>query len=269
MTKRMVFFGHHKAGSSWLNAMFWNLFADKGIRYKVFEFFEKKDENWLSNVRENQIIGVGISNATASDVSKFEGFDQLLHVVRDPRDMVISAYYSHRDSHPLFPGLAEERALLQKSDYAEGLKIVIDGIMSKTFKEMQDWPLHLTKNLKFEDVKSDFSIISGEINKGSAMNSMTQKRSFLSSLINQSMVRAGTGNPFAHKNDIVWSEPRLNFHLNRYKRKREKEKKKALRSGETPHYRSGKSGQWQQGMPDEVQAHFSKRFPGLVEKYQY
>jgi hypothetical protein len=45
------------------------------------------------------------------------------HVVRDPRDILVSAYFSHKHSHPSdkWPELEPHRALLQTLSLAEGL----------------------------------------------------------------------------------------------------------------------------------------------------
>lgn len=268
--KRFVFFGHHKAGSSWLNAMFWNLFADKGIRYKVFQSLDESGKKWLADIKDKRVVGVGVSNAMASDVASFKEFDKLIHVVRDPRDMAISAYYSHRDSHPLFPGLAEERERLLQVDYTEGLKVVIDGLMSKTFGEMLQWPLHVTENLKFEDIKANFAKIAGVINGNSAEEDESfGTESLLATFINQALVRTGFGNPCARERDFFLSKSGIIFHSARYKRQREKNKQSASVTGKTPHYRSGKSDQWRSEMPREIQEYFHTKYPGLVEKYQY
>lgn len=178
--------------------------------------------------------------------------------------MVISAYYSHRDSHPLFPGLAEERKRLQEVEYTEGLKIIIDGIMSTTFHNMLDWPLELTINHKFEDVKSDLSKI-----KQSILPSPHENRPLLLSSANQALVRLGLQNPFALNHDFEWTKGSIDFHSNRYIRRRKTQKKSAERLGKTSHYQLGASNQWRKDMPEEVQNYFSEKFPGLVEKYNY
>lgn len=52
-----------------------------------------------------------------------------LHIIRDPRDLVVSAYYSHRNSHRVddsWPVLAEHRARLRDLDAAAGLLAEIE-----------------------------------------------------------------------------------------------------------------------------------------------
>jgi len=50
------------------------------------------------------------------------------HVIRDPRDLIVSAYFSHMYSHPvrMWPGLAEHRSRLQSVDETAGLLLEIE-----------------------------------------------------------------------------------------------------------------------------------------------
>lgn len=62
------------------------------------------------------------------------------HVVRDPRDLIVSAYYSHLYSHSLetWPGLAEHRRRLQATDQSAGLLLEMD-FSRRVLSDMGDW----------------------------------------------------------------------------------------------------------------------------------
>ena len=70
-------------------------------------------------------------------------------MIRDPRDVVVSGYYSHRHSHPLgsWVELAEHRRRLQAVTPEEGLLLEIDfsarlrteGIDLEPFRSLSQW----------------------------------------------------------------------------------------------------------------------------------
>jgi Sulfotransferase domain len=64
----------------------------------------------------------------------FRGF----HIVRDPRDIVVSAYFSHLYSHKPFDGLAERRDRLQAVSKKEGLLLELENRQYE-FRAMFDW----------------------------------------------------------------------------------------------------------------------------------
>lgn len=86
------------------------------------------------------------------------------HVVRDARDLAISAYYSHFNSHETkeWPELAPHRAKLAELDFEEGLmldleftdRLPTDGHDISVFRALDEWNYHQpnTLELKFEEV---------------------------------------------------------------------------------------------------------------------
>ena len=66
----------------------------------------------------------------------FRGF----HVVRDPRDVVVSGYFSHRNSHPTedWPELVPHREKLQAVSKEEGLSLEMD-FSREWLDHMRDW----------------------------------------------------------------------------------------------------------------------------------
>jgi Sulfotransferase domain len=64
----------------------------------------------------------------------FRGF----HIVRDPRDIVVSAYFSHLYSHKPFEGLAERRERLQAVSKKDGLLLELENRQYE-FRAMLDW----------------------------------------------------------------------------------------------------------------------------------
>jgi hypothetical protein len=97
------------------------------------------------------------------DLNRFRG----VHVIRDPRDIAVSAYFSHRNSHSTeyWPELIGFRQILQKLPKDEGLlenmkftdRLPIDGWDVMLFDQMKDWN-YKSKNvleMRFEDLVRD------------------------------------------------------------------------------------------------------------------
>ena len=129
----LVFYGHHKAATSWLSGNFVNLARDAGWQSCGLNQLHFGEEE-RARVQECEASGRSTfylaTNSCWEDRECFPN-SKGIHLIRDPKDMIISAYYSHRDTHPLFPGLAEERAKLQEASFEDGLVIVIEGITAR------------------------------------------------------------------------------------------------------------------------------------------
>jgi hypothetical protein len=76
-------------------------------------------------------------NADARFVAPLENM-RGFHVVRDPRDVVVSAYFSHLHSHPIHGKLGEHRETLKSISESEGLMLELEGRVHQ-FRAMSDW----------------------------------------------------------------------------------------------------------------------------------
>jgi hypothetical protein len=127
-----VFFGHHKAASTWI----FNLCS--AICERLDLSFEANPE--LGNGSHPTADFLAFGNASIEQVQKlgdFRGF----HVIRDPRDIVVSAYFSHKYSHPMedYDWLSEARTALQAMQQEEGIRYSIDWRYEQ-FSRMGNWP---------------------------------------------------------------------------------------------------------------------------------
>jgi len=84
-------------------------------------------------------------------------FHRGFHVVRDPRDVVVSAYFSHKHSHRLGPWLTQEyRDRLVMLSEEEGILIEMERC-SHQFQAMGGWDYanQAVLELRMEDMTSD------------------------------------------------------------------------------------------------------------------
>src|SRR5579862_2201277 len=96
-----LFLGHHKCASCWTSDIVLELCATLRWCYWSIDhpgpFARVGLPRWAA---DNRIDVVGFLNARPEllpDDPDLRGF----HVIRDPRDLCVSAYWSHRNSHPV------------------------------------------------------------------------------------------------------------------------------------------------------------------------
>lgn len=150
----LAYFGHHKSASTWLSDISRELCAATGLGYAhvtnprqfggdLRAFCSRKDLDFLT-----------YSNANRRFVSTLDNF-RAFHVIRDPRDIVVSSYFSHLHSHPTtnWPELVEHRSQLQNVDKARGLYLVID-FLQDVMEDLATWDYADPRvlELKMEDV---------------------------------------------------------------------------------------------------------------------
>jgi hypothetical protein len=115
----------------------------KTFRHNLHEFCSQNKTDFLV-----------YSNANREHLSTLENF-RGFHVIRDPRDIVVSSYFSHLYSHPTagWDYLVKHRQELQSLTKDEGLLLEILECRRKQFEEMYKWDYDLPniRELKMED----------------------------------------------------------------------------------------------------------------------
>lgn len=143
-----AFFGHHKAGTMWVCGVLRALCAQLGwttsYHYspKSFGFDLPR---FLAPGDVDVLLYVNADARFVDLVENLRGF----HVIRDPRDVAVSAYFSHLHSHPTdgWPELVELRSELERLPKAEGLMrdleftrdLQTDGVALRPFECMRSW----------------------------------------------------------------------------------------------------------------------------------
>ena len=137
-----VFIGHHKCGTTWMNAIIGDTCSLTGRSFAIVHNPEQFKHSIVDFVRQQKIDFLSYncsSVAYLNDLDKITGF----HVIRDPRDLIVSSYYSSLYSHPTnkgkFKGVVYRRERLKKaSSLEEGLFMEIDH-MDHVLQGMFDW----------------------------------------------------------------------------------------------------------------------------------
>jgi hypothetical protein len=137
---RCAFFGHHKCATQWIKAILADICATTHLRmFEVSRINEWDFADLRALVHCFRPDVLVYSNAEIGQVRllpSLRGF----HVIRDPRDLIVSAYFSHLHSHSLatWPGLAEHRRRLQATDKSAGLLLEMD-FSRRVLDDMAEW----------------------------------------------------------------------------------------------------------------------------------
>ena len=236
-----VFLLYNKCDSQWIKNVFWRLDVQN-----QFLFMGSKEPEKKTRVLRNEIgtdarfPAVGMwENINVEDKkfkSLFPPVSKTVTIIRDPRDILISGYYSHKKSHPVIEGLWKDlpvqRSVLLKLNKEEGLLSTID-FLAYQFNNLK----HLYKSkvtfFLFEDiVDNPYKLVKNILN--------------------------------------VWGMKATNI-----KQVVDKFTLENLKSGKikTPpfnsdHYRSGRPGEWKDVLSEKVLNKFNKKYPNLIDEYE-
>ena len=116
---KRLFLGHHKCGSSWLKNVFQAACDQAGLKDEVCWLGDTLPLNW--HFQEPWLKRIAIQrkeflDPKTSAISHINAYPALIadlgnsiykafHVIRDPRDVLVSGYFSHLNTHRVGPDL--------------------------------------------------------------------------------------------------------------------------------------------------------------------
>ena len=76
-----------------------------------------------------------------------------IHILRNPLDIIVSAYYSHRQTHPVeyWPMLAKQRNILLTASEHDGMLLTLSFLERDDFDANSVGPLHAIRHWDFND----------------------------------------------------------------------------------------------------------------------
>lgn len=136
-----AFFGHHKCATGWIDQILREVCFHIGLHFDIVALpvDYQRYGSLEAYVRHEQVDFLSYINADekqAAGLPLYRG----IHVVRDPRDVLVSAYFSHRNSHPTdhWPELEPHRDRLRSLSKEEGLFAEME-FSRPEFDEMHRW----------------------------------------------------------------------------------------------------------------------------------
>ena len=139
-TPRCAYFGHHKCATQWITAILADICATTHLR--MFEVSRIEEWDFADLRALVQCFRPDVLVYPNAEIGQVKLLPQLrgFHVIRDPRDLIVSAYFSHLHSHSLatWPRLAEHRRRLQAADKSAGLLLEME-FSRRVLADIADW----------------------------------------------------------------------------------------------------------------------------------
>lgn len=133
----LAYFGHHKCATQWMKGIVAEVCSVVGRTQLVFagpKEFNHDLAGAVPDPRSTFLCLVSADRRFLAGLGPLRGF----HVIRDPRDVVVSAYFSHRYSHPIYGDLDDYRKKLNEVSESEGLFLEMDRRRNQ-FEMMRRW----------------------------------------------------------------------------------------------------------------------------------
>jgi len=240
--RKYLYVSHHKCATQYTIAILRSVCQHLDLDYAVFDWREPIKR---THIMFNNFLLIQDYSHTIVDLPNIhaKGF----HVIRDPRDLLVSMYFSHRDSHPTadpikgpIEELARDQEILPTMSVADGLRFLMDEshFYQRVIDEMANWDYDDPKfyETTFEALTQDPQHIFSEV--------------------------------FSHL-DIQLSEDTLKQILKTHSFSQLKKKWNHYMQTSTNHYRSGKSGDWREYLQDDLKVHFKQKYGDVVVKLGY
>jgi hypothetical protein len=263
----LCYFGHHKCASTWIMRILYDVCTSLGL--KAYE----KQIVVLSQPRETLVsIHPDFYFCQTSDYSKvtllpdFKGF----HVIRDPRDIIISGYFSHLYSHATknWPELAAHREKLKSVGRHEGILLEID--FSKQFIDhIDDWNYNATNifELKYEDVVENPFERMRDVFVYLGLYEQEENATTYSTLtINRVLSKIGLK---SHARKMTLNDELIKTIIKKHSFNKLSGGRDRGVSNDFSHYRKGISGDWQNHFGDEHKEKFKEVYGDIVVKLGY
>ncbi|MEO1654704.1 MAG: sulfotransferase domain-containing protein, partial [Bacteroidota bacterium] len=259
-----VYCGHPKCASTWMSGIVLKVCNDLGMK----PFYEqvamrRTTVDMIKNSGADFIISQNTDYQKIAALEAYRGF----HLIRDPRDLCISAYFSFLHSHPIreWEQLAELRAKLKSLNKEEGIREVI--IFCERFLKFMDQWNYADENIldvKIEDLKEkplanlirifDFMGLLNPEEENAMTSSIFQVKAFANKVLRQKQI------PFDYRIPQKYiSRAYLKELLDKLDFKKLSKGRKEGEEDSKSHYRKGTPGDWKN--------HFNGDHIELVKEY--
>jgi Sulfotransferase domain len=292
-----AYFGHHKCASTWVWQLMHRVCREIGLRHYLVLYERSSNGHgpltaYSNDGRERAkgsferallperaaAAGADFVSCIKADREQLEALapTRAFHVIRDPRDIIVSGYFSHRNSHPTngIPGLAEHRERLREVSKEEGLVLEMDFSL-QSLLDMAEWDYNRPEILELRLEELAASPYDGFVRvfqhlellpddepaAGRELATVYAKRT-LNRLASRRMF-ARLRRPMPATGEILLGA----VYGNRFEAQTNGRRAGAEDTGS--HYRKGVAGDWVNHFTPKVSEAFEERFAGLVDQLGY
>lgn len=166
MRYNLVVATHHKTGTVWMDGVFKAIASDLGARYVNF----RSEREQLSNLDHGRFILFSYDSDFGDFSPLLDREDvRILHLIRDPRDVVISAMHYHKASreswlHEPIPGydnLTYQRALQKLPTKFAQYIFEMENSSASTLRDMVSWRYGRANcfEARYEELRQDAQFV--------------------------------------------------------------------------------------------------------------
>jgi hypothetical protein len=265
-----AYFGHHKCASEWVQRIVIDLCS--ALRLTNFSThlplrlplgfdsqprFQKRIRRARARCTNGSFDFLIATNADRNLVLDLEGRDyRAFHVIRDPRDIIVSGYFSHLSSHRVHPNLnpwlIEHRKRLMALNQEAGILLELE-YASTYLERLEQWDY-----LNPSTYETSFEILTADPD-----GEIRRILRFCGILVGSSTPPAGVFRTL-HCTEEVYAAIMAR---NAFER---------LSGGRPPgvqdqhsHFRRGVAGDFKNHFTPAIHAKFNELYPGLVKKLGY
>jgi hypothetical protein len=292
-----AYFGHHKCASTWIWQIVDRVCWDLGLRHDlVIDDLTPEAHGPLGVVRPGgdsaiegkldrpelgariRAAGGDFVSCVTADLAQADALSPVraFHVIRDPRDIIVSAYFSHRNSHPTdgLPHLAEHRERLRAVGQDEGLLLEMD-FSGGALRDLAEWDYARPNilELRMEDLTArPYELFLGIFDHLGLLEADEPARArdllgvWLRRTRNRLSTREGLG---ALRRPTAASGELLLGSIYGHRFEAQTRGRQAGVEDVSSHYRKGVAGDWVTHFRDEHVEAFKERFGELVTTLGY
>lgn len=229
----------HKTGSQWIKALFSDplVYQYSGLLPYDPRFYRKRQPPVIPPGRAALALFYPYKRFQA--IAKPEKY-RAFFVIRDPRDIVVSSYFSLRNSHAPMGDIPTMRKILQGKPMKEGLLDVISRLSERgLFSRLRSWRLapasETIRLFRYEELTGEHQLDE----------------------MDRLMRHCGISIPSSELAEL----------LSRYSFSKMRSDRES--TGTISHYRKGKAGDWRNHFDDEIYDAFTAATGDLVELLGY
>ncbi len=279
-------FCHHKCASQYVRGVFQTVGRLLGLTFQsvyvdnsLLSLAESENRKLLRVKGQNSeeptadLLYFGNGTAVAVELLAARGEYRGLHVIRDPRDILVSAYFSHRYSHSIRDSwgerLLEHRQRLAAAPSVEaGLLLELD-FSQGNFQHIADWNYDNPKvyETRYESLIINPAAVFSEAFRFLGLKVPGWGISSLFGIAVDASIRKLFGRAMSRR--ACLPQPILRYVLARHAFQRRAGGRRPGQENVQHHYRKGIAGDWRNHFTPRVTAAFKERYGNMLIDLAY